>query len=216
MARSTSNLDSIAARMRAGLSSKHSAREKALQLSREAIYHCATAIRALHRGEFEAAQPLLEGARSRLAEIGQALVGHEDILYSGYVHDAQKEYAEACATLALIQGKPLPEPEALGVPYSAYLNGLGEAVGEMRRHLLDALRQGQVSRCEELLEGMDDIYTVLVTMDFPDALTGGLRRTTDMVRGVVERTRGDLTLALRQQELEQRLETFEGRLKGLP
>lgn len=115
-------------------------------------------------------------------------------------------------TLALASGKPLPSPEELGVQESAYLNGMGEAVGEMRRHLLDALRQGHVSRCEDLLAAMDDIYNVLVTIDFPDALTGGLRRTTDMVRGVLERTRGDLTMALVQQRLEEQLSRVSERL----
>jgi translin len=141
------------------------------------------------------------------------LADHGELFYGGFVHNAQKEYAEACITLALVANETLPDPDELGVSYAAYLNGLGEAAGEMRRHLLDTLRDGKIERCEEILWAMDDIYSLLVTIDFHDALTGGLRRTTDMVRGVLERTRGDFTMSLRQRQLEQRLEEFEKKLK---
>lgn len=141
-------------------------------------------------------------AGKRLSAMEEARAEHPDIYYAGFIQDAQKEYAEANATLALLAGEPLPEPEALGVEYAPYLHGLGEAVGELRRYLLDTIRRGDMRRCEDLLAAMDEIYGVLVTMDFPDAMTGGLRRTTDNVRGILERTRGDVTLALRQAELE--------------
>jgi translin len=141
-----------------------------------------------------------------------ALADHPDLLHGGFVHNAQKEYAEACITLVLVSGENLPDPDELGISYAAYLNGLGEAAGELRRHLLDTLRGGYVNHCEEVLEAMDDIYSLLVTIDFHDALTGGLRRTTDMVRGVLERTRGDLTVALRQSELERKLDNFGQKL----
>ena len=119
---------------------------------------------------------------------------------------------EANATLAFITGVPLPRPNDLGIAYAAYLNGLGEAIGELRRYLLDSLRRGDASRCEELLDLMDQIHTQLFTMDFPEAITGGLRRTTDAMRGILERTRGDLTTTLRQQGLEQRLTQLWERL----
>lgn len=112
-------------------------------------------------------------------------------------------------------GEPIPAPEELQLSDAAYLNGLGEAVGEMRRYVLDTIRKGDLSRSEEILTTMDDIYTVLVTMDFPDALTSGLRRTTDMVRGVLERTRSDLTLAIREKELADKLSHFEHSLKNM-
>ena len=206
------NLDPIAEKIRNALTAKYTARERALQLSRDAIRHCANAIRALHRQEFAEAQALLSAARELLAQLGQALAEHPDLRYGGFVHDAQKEYAEGTAVLAIVTGAVLPDPDELQIGYAAYLNGLGEAAGELRRYLLDAIRRGDVSRCEELLAAMDDIYSVLITMDFPDSLTGGLRRTTDMVRGVLERTRGDLTMALRQRDLETKLAAFEGEL----
>ena len=164
----------------------------------------------MHRQEFEQATGLLQSARSLLDEVEQAVAEHNELSYTGFVRDAQKEFAEGSITLALITGKKLPDPTELKVDDAAYLNGLGEAVGELRRYLLDSMRQGDLSRGEELLSAMDDIYSTLVTMDFPDAITGGLRHTTDMVRGVLERTRSDLSLAIRQKDLEERLEKFEG------
>ena len=134
--------------------------------------------------------------------------------HAGFVHDSQKEYAEAAITLALASGNPLPHPDELHVHYPAYLNGMAEAAGEMRRHLLDTLRRGDVERCEKVLGYMDDIYSLLITIDYPDAITGGLRRNTDMVRGVLERTRGDLTVASRQSELESRLKDLQQTLEN--
>ena len=122
-----------------------------------------------------------------------------------FVRDAEKEFAEGHITLAVVTGSGLPSPDELDVDAAAYLNGLGEAAGELRRYLLDGMRRGDLSRGEELLEAMDSIYSALVTMDFPDAITCGLRRTTDMVRGVLEKTRSDLTLVIRQKELEEKI-----------
>jgi translin len=206
------NIDSIAEQMRRALSAKDEAREKALPLCREVIRHSSETIRAVHRQEFGKAAEILKIARNVLTEAEQAVAAHSELSNTGFIRDAQKEFAEANITLALVTGKELPEPDALGVDAAAYLNGLGEAVGELRRYLLDGMRHGDLSRGEELLSDMDDIYSVLVTMDFPDAITAGLRRTTDMVRGVLERSRSDLTLAIRQKELETRIMKLE---KGL-
>ncbi|MCH6556085.1 MAG: haloacid dehalogenase [Chloroflexi bacterium] len=191
---------------------KNAARERALPLCRAALRHSANAIRAVHREDFAQAEELIESARSQLDEARLALSDHPDIYHAGFVHDAQKEFAEASATFALIGGRPLPTPADLGVELPAYLNGLGETVGELRRHLLDKLRSGDVDDCEPILAAMDDVYSVLVTIDYPDAMTGGLRRTTDSVRGILERTRGDLTVSMRQRQLERKLSDFEGRL----
>jgi len=167
----------------------------------------------VHRQEFDQAKELLQSARNLLNEAEQAVTAYTELNHAGFIRDAQKEFAEASVTLALITGKPLPHPDELGIDSAAYLNGLGEAVGELRRYLLDNLRKGDLSRGEELLSAMDDIYNTLATMDFPDTITSGLRRTTDMVRGVLERTRSDLTLVIRQKDLENSLEKFEGKLQ---
>jgi len=201
----TENLKAITDRLQKALSEKDSAREKALPACRQTIRYCAQAIRSIHRQEFDQARELLESARNEITGAKEALAEHKDLSHTAFLRDAQKEFAEGMITLALVAGRLLPTPEELGVDPAAYLNGMGEAVGEIRRYLLDSMRKGDLSRGEELLGAMDDIYSHLVTIDFPDALTGGLRRTTDMVRGVLERTRSDLTLGLRQRDLETRL-----------
>ena len=204
----TDNLTSIAEQIRLSFSAKDAAREKALPLCRDVIRCCIQAIRAIHRQEFDRAKELLGSARKLLDELEQILTSCSELVFVGAVRDAQKEFAEGSITLALVIGNPLPSPGELGIDAAAYLNGLGEAVGELRRYLLDSMRRCDLSRGEELLSAMDDIYSVLVTMDFPDAITGGLRRTTDMVRGVLEKTRSDLTLVIRQKDLENKLGQF--------
>lgn len=205
-------LDTVMDGIRSRFLAKNAAREKALPACREVIRLSANGIRAVHRDEFEQATALLGRATALLREVRTALADHADIFYAGFVHDAQKEHAEAALTLALVHGDPLPGPEELAVEHPAYLNGMGEAVGELRRYLLDSLRDGDIARCEGYLRSMDDIYDVLVTVDYPDAITGGLRRTTDVTRGILERTRGDLTIAARQQELARQLASLEARL----
>ena len=205
----TDNLDSIAEQIRLDLADKDAAREKVLPRCREVIRYSSQAIRAVHRQEFDRAGELLQSARNLLGEIERAATAGNELGYTGFVRDAQKEFAEGSLTLSLVTGKPPPGPGELGVDPAAYLNGLGEAVGELRRYLLDSMRKGDLSHGEELLAAMDDIYNVLVTMDFPDAIAGGLRRTTDMVRGVLERTRSDLTLVLQQRSLEEKLEKLK-------
>jgi len=196
----TTPLERVIPRILENFAAKNAAREEALAASRAVIRLSANAIRAVHRGELERAEALLAEAKAIRDGAVEALQGHWDIYYAGFLHDAQKEYAEACTTLALLSGEPIPEPEAISVEFPAYLNGIAEAVGELRRMLLDKLRRGEYEGCEEILEAMDDIYSVLVTIDFPDAMTGGLRRTTDSTRGILEKTRGDLTMAMLQRQ----------------
>jgi len=208
MSELTERLEFIAQEARVILNERDSARERVLPLCREIIRHSGKSIRAVHRQEYTQAEEILGSARSLLKQMAQVIAENKELSYAGIVRDAQKEFTEASITFAIISGKSLPTPEQLGVDPPAYLNGLGEAVGELRRYLLDNMRRGDLSRGEEILSVMDDIYGVLVTMDFPDAVTGGLRRTTDLVRGVLERTRSDLTLSIRQQDLEVRLADF--------
>jgi len=194
----TSTLEATVAAALERFNAKHEARELALAAARAIIRSSANAIRAVHREEFERARRLFAEAQQLNAEMREALALHPDLYYAGFVHDAQKELAEAAATLALATGAPLPTPEEVGVELPAYLNGLGEAIGEARRMILDRLRRGAIEGCEELLRAMDDIYAGLVLFDFPEPLTGNLRRTVDNARGILERTRGDLTMAVVQ------------------
>ena len=201
---------------RGRLEAKNAARERALSDSRELVRYCSTSIRAVHRGELERASELRTSARVLSEKLTADLAAHPDLFFTGYVQDAQKEYVEACVFTALVTQQPIPSPDTLGVAVAPFLNGMAESVGEMRRYILDQLRQGRLERAEEILGKMDEIYGLLVTMDYPDALTGGLRRSTDSVRGIMEKTRGDLTFALRQRDLEQALARFERRIAAGP
>lgn len=206
-------LNQIAESIRGKLDSKTAARDTSLNASRDTIRSCGNAIRAMHRYEFDGAQELLKEAQGHLDAARSALEGHVDVLHAGFIHDAEKEFSEAQITFALVNGRPLPGPEEVGIPPQAYLKGMAEAVGELRRHLLDLLRRGELKRCEELLGSMDDIYHVLVTMDYPDGITFGLRRLTDVARGIIERTRGDFTISTVQSSLRTALEQHEKRLE---
>ncbi len=200
--------------VRTDLEAMNAAREAALPLCRGAVRSSANCIRAVHRGDTETAARLLEDARASLAEAARATEGFPQIAHAGFVHDAQKEYAEAAITLALIAGGSLPTPDSLGVRGVAYLHGIAEAIGELRRHVLDSLRAENLERCEAMLERMDEMQSLLVTIDYPDAMTSNLRRATDVTRGIIERTRGDLTLAAQQQRLANRLDALEARGRG--
>lgn len=194
------------------LEATNTARERALAETRQIVRMSANAIRAVHRDDYDEADRLLSGARAMQAALIGELREHPNIYWSGYVQDAQKEFAEASIVLGIIADRGVPSPADLSVEDAVYLNGLGEAAGELRRYVLDSLRRWQPQRAEALLSAMDDIYGLLVTVDYPDAVTGGLRRTTDMVRGVLERTRGDLTVALQQRTLLDALERAEAKL----
>jgi len=200
------DLSDISADIRKRLDAKNAAREKGLAASRHAIRFCANSIRAVHRGEMDLARQLQAQAREQLDEARAAMKPHPGIYHAGFLHDAEKEYAEALATYAFINSEPLPSPEDAAVEDAAYLNGLSEAIGEIRRHLLDIIRHGDLARGEELLAAMDDIYYVLVSMDYPDAITGGLRRSTDVARSIMERSRGDLSITIVQRGVQEAIE----------
>jgi translin len=206
-------LETIAEQIHQAFEARTNARDEVLSQARTLTRYCANAIRAVHRDDFDIAQENLELA-SKIANSFQTDLGeYPDLYYAGYTQDALKEYAEANIVYALVIDEELPSPQELGLENAAYLNGLAEAVGEFRRRCLDILRQGYSQEAERLLNHMDDIYAILITMDYPNAITGGIRRQTDIVRGITERTRGDLTLSLRQEHLEQTMQRLESRLK---
>ena len=182
------------------------ARERALPASRRAIRSCANAIRALHRGEFDVAHRLMDEARAAIDEGLDAVADHPDIRFAGYLQDAQKEYAEARITESIVARTDVPTPKDLDVEDAPYLNGMAEAIGEGRSHVLDLLRVGRVAQGEDVLGVMDDLYAVLVTMDYPDAITGNLRRSTDVARSLIEKTRGDVSVARVSQDLHDALD----------
>jgi translin len=195
----------------ARLEGTNAARERALAETRQIVRMSANAIRAVHRNDFDEAERLLGDARAMQDSLAAELRDHPNIYWSGYVQDAQKELAEANIVHGIISGRGIPGPDDLRVEDAVYLNGLAEAASELRRYILDALRRGKPERTEALLATMDDVYALLVTVDYPDAVTGGLRRTTDQLRGVLERTRGDLTVAAQQRTLLEALDRAEQR-----
>jgi translin len=195
------------------LARSHQARETGLRLSRDLIRRSSESIRAIHRGELDRAESLIAQARDLADEMTGALKDFPAVMYAGFAEDGLKEYVEAAAVLAFVRGGPLPTSDELGVGPAAYLGGLAEAASEMRRRILDLLRRDEVKGCEDLLGLMDEVYSVLVTMDFPDGLTRGLRHKTDALRAVLERTRGDLTVASRQRRLEHRMISLEDAIR---
>lgn len=207
-------LDQITERIRLNFEARNAARDEALAICRILTRHAAHAIRAIHRSEADLALEHLGEGKALAVKLKESLARYPDLYFSGYTQDALKEYTEAVITCALIQNQPLPTPEDLDVEYATFLNGLAEVTGELRRRCMDILRKGYSTEAERLLTCMDDIYSVLVTMDFPDAITNGLRRHTDLTRGIVERTRGDLTISLREQHLEEALADLSARLNN--
>ena len=209
------NLDAIADKIRNSLAEKDSAREVCLKSCREIIRLSSTSIRATHRQDEKEALKLIKAAASLVQGIqADFKVRHNDLLSANYVHDSFKEYAEASITYGIIFKRKIPGPGELKVAYPAYLNGMAESVGELRRYVLDGLRTNKFAAAEELLAIMDQIYSVLVTMDFPDAITYGLRRNTDSVRGIVEKTRGDLTLVLHNNILQEKINLLAKKLRN--
>lgn len=204
-------LNAISADIRAAFVAKNAARDTAIAKSRELIRYCAEAIRAVHRREWELAGEKLATAKTAADDLRGGVADYPDLFHAGYIQDALKEVVEAFATFAIVRGEPLPTPTDLSVTDSAYINGLAEAATELRRFILDILRRedgsepAALAEAERLLQWMDTIYDQLVTFDFPDAITGDLRRRTDIVRGVLERTRGDLTTTIQQGRLQKAL-----------
>ena len=190
------------------------AREQALPAARRSIRASANAIRAVHRGEIERAEDLIGESRAAMQAGLEAVIDHPDLRSAGYLQDAQKEYAEANVTRALVAGDRLPGPGELGVEDAPYLNGIAEAIGEGRRHILDLLRAGEVERGQAMLGALEDLYGVLITIDYPDAITMNLRRSTDVARSLIEKTRGDLAIAAMQQGIERALDEHARRLRG--
>ena len=186
---------------RAELEAKHEARELVLKMCRVIIQTCSKAIKSVHRRDNETALALVAAAREMVREARVMVSSHGELLYAGYIQDAEKEMVEAALTLAMVKGEDLPDSTALGVSAQTYLNGAGEAASELRRFLLDRLRGGDVAEAERLLSLMESVYQDLTTFDFPDSLTGGLRRTCDALRAVVERTRSDVTMTIVQKQL---------------
>lgn len=201
-------LDQFAEKISSHLAKVEKARDESYILHREIIKKSGMTIRAVHRGEKERAMQLLSETREKILRSKSLIEIIKELTRSGFIHDAQKEYVEASVTTAIVFGDEIPDPDDLNVNYAAYLNGISEVIGELRREILDLMRRDKTQKCENFLQKMDDIYSTLVTMDFPDAVTGGLRRSTDQARAILERTRGDFTNYLVNKRLRDDLKTY--------
>jgi len=199
-------LDSLVRDIRTDLGDAHQAREIALPACRATIRHAGLAIRAIHRADPEAHDTQITQSEANLRTAQDALAEHPMIAHAGFLHDAEKEYAEARLCAAMVRGEPLASPADLAVMPHSWMRGLAEAASELRRNVLDRLRAGDLETGEALLGVMDDAYDVLASVDLPDALTGGLRRTVDSLRAVTERTRGDVTTTVLQTRLQRAIE----------
>jgi translin len=188
------------------------AREEAYVLSRQVVRASSVAIKHTHRQELEQAREQLAEARSLTHRMLAALAEAPELRYGGFVHDSEKEYCEAAMTFAALTGQPLPTVEELGVYGPAWINGLSEVVGELRRHVLDLIRMDRAEEAEQHLAAMESIYQTILSFDYPNAISQGLRGRSDAARGLVERTRGDLTNALRGCKLERRMKELEEKL----
>jgi translin len=213
-------LEEISARVRENFEAKDRVREEGLKLSRQVVRDCRTATFALHGQNFKKAEKNIEEAKKALFKLDVLFEEHSDIYHAGFVEHAQQEFAEASILLSLLreEEKPeiLPSPEALSIGYAAYLNGLGDVVGELRRHVLDLIRTEALEKAEVFLGIMENIHAVLMDFDYPDAITRGLRRKTDVARGLIEKTRGDLINAIQQKKLETAMRELESRLEPAP
>ena len=207
-------LENIADRIRQNFDVRTSKRDEALRKARQLTRACSLAIRAVHRDDKEAMEANLAEAQTLADTLRDELKEHPELFFAGYTQDSLKEFVEANVTCALIQNQPLQTPEELGVQDATYLNGLAEVVGELRRRTLDILRSGYSQEAERLLGHMDEIYSVLVTIDYPDAITNGLRRQTDLARGIIEKTRGDVTFSLRGENLAEAIRKLSSQLNG--
>lgn len=201
-------LESVFVALKDEAASMYSAREAGLTYCRKIIQLSSKSIRNVHRHDYESARALLVEARQAAEQARAFLQPHPELYFAGYLHDAEKEYVEAAAVLAMATGQSVPTPSELGAQPMSYLNGLGEAASEMRRYVLDEMRAGRLGEAERLLHEMEFIYDELIAFDFPDAMTGGLRRTCDALRAVIERTRSDLTLTQSQSALIHELQQF--------
>jgi len=211
----SSNWEEIAVAMREKAQGMHSGREAGLQRCRTLIQTSAKCIRHVHRNQFKEADALLADAKRIAKEAQDALRPYPELYHAGFLHDAEKEMVEAAAVLAIVRCEKYPTPDELHVGTMAYLNGMGEAASETRRFALDEMRKGKLQEAERILALMEGIYDELITFDYPDGMTGGLRRTCDALRPVIERTRSDLTASVTQHalvnELRQTRESLEKR-----
>jgi len=202
-------IKSIIEQIRIDLEEKDKAREQGIKLSREVVRNCRVAMQHVHKMELELAYSNIQTAKDNMENMISVLKDQQDIYYAGFVEHAQQEFTECSIIYALVSGKKIPGPGELKVEPVAYLNGLGDGGGEIKRHILDLIRRGMLGEGERYLNIMEELYIGLMLFDYPDAMTHGLRANTDRLRLLLEISRGELTEAARQEKLEIAMQALE-------
>jgi len=213
-------LSEILEEIRERLDAKETLREEVLPIARQLIRESAALIKNAHRGEWDEAVSRRNSLLNAVRNLKEKLSNSPDLWFAGFVQDALKEVAEACLVYSLLRNEPVPTPEDLGIDDAPYLNGLLEAMGELRRAVLDAIRRDDLATAERFLAIMDEVYFAAMSFDQADAVTQGARRRTDALRAILERTRSDITLAAQYRKLAKLLpaisEIPEGEEELLP
>ncbi len=205
------NLDGIIEKIENHIGEKEKVREDALKASRDIIIFCRKGIQQLHRNQMEEAESYMKQASSRLAQLYEITMGHADVFHTGFVENAAQEYVEIQCLYNIMKGVDLPDPDAIQTTYSAYLLGLCDVVGELRRGALDFMLEGNTQKANEYLGYMDRIYDAIMSFDYPSALVP-IKKKQDMVRSLIEKTRGELVVSSCEQRIHDRTHEFHGLL----
>lgn len=179
-------------------------REDILKISREIVRHCSIAIKSIHRKEFDVYRDKIKEIKSNHENL-LTFVKKHPMLFSGYIKTPEQEYMEAVCLYAIINDQELPSPTDYNVDSVNYLLGLADVIGELRRHILDKIRRDEIDDLEKVLDTMSEIYSHLFAIDYPKGITQDLRRKTDVARGIIEKTRGDISLSLQINRLNKNL-----------
>jgi translin len=170
------------------------------------------AILKLHTDEKSEAKKRLEEASSLIVKMNEIIKKNPELARFDQVSAAKEEYSEASIIMSLMKSGEFPDPTELGVPITSYLLGLGDVPGELRRQALDALRVGNMETAEARLSMMEEIYLSLMTMEEAPLLKG-LRRKMDITRGVIERTRSEVTAEAGRRKLRESVERLTGKFE---
>jgi len=203
------NLDEIADRIQSRLDEKDTVREIAIKSSRAIIRISGSVIHSIHKKED--VRRMMGEAMDEAQRLRGLLEEHPEIWNSGLVEDAMQELSEAAIIMSIADDAPLPDPEELGVPMTAYLLGLADAIGELRRFTLESLRQGNTETATVFLEMMEDMFKVIMRFDYPDALVS-IRRKQDIARSLLEKTRGELAVAVSSKMLGDKISALYGKM----
>jgi translin len=205
------NLEDIVERIDQYISEKDKIREEALKSSRDIIICCRKAIQRLHQDQLPEAETFIQQASAKLVQLYDFTKPYPDLFHAGFVENAAQELVEAHCLYNIMKGEDLPDPDKIQTTYSAYLLGLCDVVGELRRGALDFMLEGNAAKANEYLHHMDRIYDAIMSFDYPSALVP-IKKKQDMVRSLIEKTRGELVVANCERRIHEKTHEFHGLL----